>query len=343
MEPEQLLKVQVHALNGMETVAAFHVSAPAFIGSANIRERKDFADELTADLHDSADFVPEFELLELAPHFLNGLIAHLAKDLPGLSQLETNLQELEALTEPLDLRLLRVQNDTERRADFLHLHETLLQVLFARVNQITVVHVPCVALNAELFLYKVIELVRQHERSSLGDLTSQAVPDRTEVIKALICEGPDLYVMNPLCEFSADRPVLGVRKVVREVKEQDIPVLAVLPVVPLQVTGKTVEGEVDTFVLRARAVVVDERGLERRVDHLVAECSLDYAFADMNTPDVPHFPSVPEVELDKASAFIGPVEKRAARSSRIRNQVKAVHLSRAFPANPAAADMAGLI
>ena len=120
MEPEQLLKVQVHALNGMETVAA-----PAFIGSANIRARKDFADELTADLHDSADFVPEFELLELAPHFLNGLIAHLAKDLPGLSQLETNLQELEALTEPLDLRLLRVQNDTERRADFLHLHETL--------------------------------------------------------------------------------------------------------------------------------------------------------------------------------------------------------------------------
>ena len=302
MEPEQLLKVQVHALNGMETVAAFHVSAPAFIGPANIRERKDFADELTADLHDSADFVPEFELLDL-----------------------------------------RVQNDTERRTDLLHLHETLLQVLFARVNQIAVVHVPCVALNAELFLYKVIELVRQHKRGSLGDLTSQAVPDRTEVIKALICEGPDSYVMNPLCEFSADRPVLGVRKVVGEVKKQDIPVLAVLPVVPLQVTGKTVEGEVDTFVLRTRAVVVDERGLESRVDYLVAERSLDYALADMNTPDVPHFPSVPEVELDKASAFIGPVKKRAARSSRIRNQVKAVHLSRAFPANPAAADMAGLI
>ena len=112
---------------------------------------------------------------------------------------------------------------------------------------------------------------------------------------------------------------------------------------PLQVTGKTVEGEVDTFVLCARAVVIDERGLESRVDHLVAERSLDYALADMNTPDVPHFPSVPEVELDKASAFIGPVEKCAARSSRIRNQVKAVHLSRAFPANPAAADMAGLI
>lgn len=335
MEPEQLLKVQVHALNGMETVATFHVSAPAFIGPANIRERKDFADELTADLHDSADFVPEFELLELAPHFLNGLIAHLAKDLPSFSQLETNLQELETLAEPLDLRLLRVQNDTERRTDLLHLHETLLQVLFARVNQIAVVHVPCVALNAELFLYKVIELVRQHKRGSLGDLTSQAVPDRTEVIKALICEGPDSYVMNPLCEFSADRPVLGVRKVVGEVN--------VLPVVPLQVTGKTVEGEVDTFVLRTRAVVVDERGLESRVDYLVAERSLDYALADMNTPDVPHFPSVPEVELDKASAFIGPVKKRAARSSRIRNQVKAVHLSRAFPANPAAADMAGLI
>ena len=63
----------------------------------------------------------------------------------------------------------------------------------------------------------------------------------------------------------------------------------------------------------------------------------------MNTSDMPHFPSVVEVELNKASALIGAIEKRAARCRRIRYKVEAVHLSRAFPANASAADMPGLI
>lgn len=63
----------------------------------------------------------------------------------------------------------------------------------------------------------------------------------------------------------------------------------------------------------------------------------------MNAPDVPHFSSVIEVELDKASALIRPVEKRAARCGRIRYEVEAVSLRGAFPANATAADMPGLI
>lgn len=63
----------------------------------------------------------------------------------------------------------------------------------------------------------------------------------------------------------------------------------------------------------------------------------------MNAPDVPHFPSVVEVELDKASALIRPVKKRAASCGRIRYEVEAVSLCGAFPANAAAADMPGLI
>ena len=63
----------------------------------------------------------------------------------------------------------------------------------------------------------------------------------------------------------------------------------------------------------------------------------------MNAPDVSHFPSVVEVELDKASALIRPIKKRAARCGRIRYEIEAVSLCGAFPANAAAADMPGLI
>lgn len=63
----------------------------------------------------------------------------------------------------------------------------------------------------------------------------------------------------------------------------------------------------------------------------------------MNAPDVPHFSSVVEVELDKASALIRSVKKRAASCGRIRYEIEAVSLRGAFPANAAAADMPGLI
>lgn len=89
----------------MEAVSSLHVPAPALVGAANIREREYAPDELAGDFHDSALDIPELELLELAPDFLNTLKAHFAKHLPGLRQLEADLQELEALAELLDFCL----------------------------------------------------------------------------------------------------------------------------------------------------------------------------------------------------------------------------------------------
>ena len=57
----------------MEAVSSLHVPAPALIGAASIRERKYTPDELAGNFHDSALDIPELELLELAPDFLNTL------------------------------------------------------------------------------------------------------------------------------------------------------------------------------------------------------------------------------------------------------------------------------
>ena len=327
----------------MKTVAAAHVSAPAFIGAANIRERKYTPDGFPGDCHDSALSIPELELFELAPDFLNTLKAHLAEYLACLRQLEADLQELEALAELLDFCLFRIKNDTERITDLFHASKTLFEVLFARVNQVAVVHVSGVPFYAELFLDEVVELIRQHKSGSLRDLTSEPITDGPEIIKALIRERPDSHVMHALCQLTADRPVLSVGEVVGKIKEKNIALAPVFPVMPLQVAGEAVKSEVDSLVLSTCAVVIDECRLERRVYDLIAERSLHDALADMNTSDMPHFSSVVEVKLNKASALIRPVEKRAARCRRIRYKVETVHLRRAFPANAAAANMPGLI
>lgn len=243
----------------MEAVSSLHVSAPALIGTANIRERKYTPDELAGDFHDSAIDIPELELLELATDFLNTLKAHFAKDLPGLRQLETDLQELEALAELLDFCLLRIKNNAERGADLFHASKTLFEVFLARVNQIAVVHVSGVAFNAELFLDEVVKPVWQHKRGSLRDLTPESITDGTEVIEALVRESPDSHVMHAPCQLTADRPVLRIGEVVGKVKEKNIALPAVLPIMPLQMTGETVEGKVDSLMLGTCAIVIDER------------------------------------------------------------------------------------
>ena len=65
---------------------------------------------------------------------------------------------------------------------------------------------------------------------------------------------------------------------VGEVEEKDVALVAVLAVMPLQVAGKPVERERDSLVLRARAVVIDERRLEARVDGLNLKLIGAFAF-----------------------------------------------------------------
>ena len=242
----------------MEAVTPAHVSAPAFISTANIREWEYTPDGFPGDCHDSALSIPELELFEFAPDFLNALKAHLAEYLAGLRQLEADLQELEALAELLNFRLFRIKNDTERITDLFHASKTLFEVLFARVNQIAVVHISGIPFYAELFFDEVVELIRQHKSGSLRDLTSEPITDRPEIIKALIRERPDSHVMHTLCQLTADRPMLSVSKVVGKVKKKNITLAPVFPVMPLQVTGETVKGEVDSLILSTCAVVVDE-------------------------------------------------------------------------------------
>jgi hypothetical protein len=55
----------------------------------------------------------------------------------------------------------------------------------------------------------------------------------------------------------------------------------------------------DPFISNACAVVVNERIRYNRNYNLVAQAFLNHPFADMNTFDVPYFPPLVEVELNK--------------------------------------------
>lgn len=208
------------------------------------------------------------------------------------------------------------------------------------MDQISIVHIPAVAFNTELLLDNVVQLVRQHERGVLRDLTPETVPDGAEVVEECVGQLPRPGVMYPALELPLHGPVLGRAEVILEVEDENSARKPVPAVVPLQVAGEAVHREVDTLSFSAGPIIINTCGLEYRSNDLIAERPLNDPFADMHASDMPPFSTVVKLELIKALAFIGAVHKLASGLFRVRDNAHSVALGRAFPAHVFAANMA---
>ena len=268
------------------------MSLKAVIGRANILKLK------------LAGLIPLMELKELSFHGAHGRAAHFTKDPAGLREYELRFEKYDAMGERANFRLAQVERDTELSAYLFDSLEATLQVVNILVNQIAVVHIPAVALNAKLFLDNMVELVRQHERRVLRDLTAETVPDRAEVLEEVIRELSGLRVVNTTGELVLDGPVLRRAKVILEVEDENTAFETVLAEMPLQVAVKTVHREVDAFTFDARGVIVDKSWLKNLCDNLIAEISLNGALSDMNAANMPPFSAIVNVELIEATALI---------------------------------------
>ena len=299
------------------------MSLEAVIGGANILERE------------LAGLVPLAELEELSLHRAHGRTAHFAKDSTGLRQDELRFEEYNAACDRADFGLAQVERDTQLGADLFDSLEAILQIVNILVNQIAIVHVPAVALNAKLFLDNMVELVRQHERRVLRDLTAKAVPDWAEVLKEVIRELSGLRVVNTTSKLVLDGPVLRRAEVILEVEDEN----TAFETVSLQVAVKTVHREVDAFTFDARGVVIDKSWLKNLCDNLVAEISLNGALCNMDAADMAPFSTIVNVKLVKASAFIRSSHQLGMGPRGIRDDVHSVALRRAFPVDILAAGL----
>ena len=300
------------------------MSLEAVIGGANILERE------------LARLVPLAELEELSLHRAHGRTAHFAKDSAGLRQDELRFEEYNAACDRADFGLAQVERDTQLGADLFDSLEAILQIVNILVNQIAIVHIPAVALNAKLFLDNMVELVRQHERR---DLTAKAVPDWAEVLKEVIRELSGLRVVNTTSKLVLDGPVLRRAEVILEVEDENTAFETVLAEMSLQVAVKTVHREVDAFTFDARGVVIDKNWLKNLCDNLVAEISLNGALCNMDAADMAPFSTIVNVKLVKASAFIRSSHQLGMGPRGIRDDVHSVALRRAFPVDILAAGL----
>lgn len=303
------------------------MSLKAIIGGANILERE------------LAGLVPLAELEELSLHRAHGRTAHFAKDSAGLRQDELRFEKYDATGERANLRFAQVERDTELGAYLFDSFEAILQIVNILVNQIAVVHIAAIALNAKLFLDNMVELVRKHEGRILRDLTAKAVPDRAEVLEEVIRELSGLRVVNTTSELVLDGPVLRRAEVVLEVEDENTAFKTVLAEMPLQVAVETVHCEVNALALDACGIVINKRRLKNLCDNLVAEISLNGALCDMDAANMTPFSAIVNVKLVEASALICSSHQLRMGLCGVRDDVHSVALRRAFPVDIFAAGL----
>lgn len=301
------------------------MSLEAVIGGANILERE------------LARLVPLAELEELSLHRAHGRTAHFTKDSAGLRQDELRFEKYNAACDRADFGLAQVERDTELGAYLFDSFEAILQIVNILVNQIAIVHIPAVALNAKLFLDNMVELVRKHEGRILRDLTAETIPDRAEVLEEVIRELSGLRVVNTTGELVLDGPVLRRAEVVLEVEDENTAFETVLAEMSLQVAVETVHCEVDALALDACGIVINKRRLKNLCDNLVAEISLNGALCDMDAANMTPFSAIVNVKLIEASAFICSSHQLGMGPRGIRDDVHSVALRRAFPVDILAA------
>lgn len=303
------------------------MSLKAVIGRANILKLK------------LAGLIPLMELKELSFHGAHGRAAHFTKDPAGLREYELRFEKYDATGEQANFRLAQVERDTELSAYLFDSLEATLQVVNILVNQIAVVHIPAVALNAKLFLDNMVELVRQHERRVLRDLTAETVPDRAEVLEEVIRELSGLRVVNTTGELVLDGPVLRRAEVVLEVEDENTAFETVLAEMSLQVAVEPVHCEVDAFAFNARGIVINKRRLKNLCDNLVAEISLNGALCDMDAANMTPFSAIVNVKLVEATTLIRSSHQLRMGLCGVRDDVHSVALRRAFPVDIFAAGL----
>ena len=303
------------------------MSLKAVVGRANILKQE------------LAGLVPLAELKELSLHGAHRRAAHFTKDAAGLREHELRFEKYDATGERANLRLAQVERDTELGAYLFDSFEAILQIVNILMNQIAVVHIAAVALNAKLFLDNMVELVRKHKGRILRDLTAETVPDRAEVLEEVIRELSGLRVVNTTGELVLDGPVLRRAEVVLEVEDENTAFETVLAEMSLQVAVETVHREVNALALDACGIVINKRGLKNLCDNLVAEISLNGALCDMDAANMTPFSAIVNVKLVEASALICSSHQLRMGLCGVRDDVHSVALRRAFPVDIFAAGL----
>ena len=236
-----------------------------------------------------------------------------------------------------------VQCKAELRKLFPDRVHALPQIVFVRVNEDEIVHVPDVNLDPQPFLDKMVQLVQHRELNELADLAAEAEPFVAGEAVDHIAHG----LRCPPVRYQL--PHGGLRCFVRRLREEvaDVAfqypaVSAVLPVVPAQHDLEPAQRIVCATPELTRRIVPDEMLRHIPVQAVVTEASLELPVHDPSRHDRALLRLVDGEHLILADV-VAPVLQRSGKRQRIFNPVAFIAHHAVLPADIAAAAFHGCV
>jgi len=149
-----------------------------------------------------------------------------------------DLQIPESVGELHDLSLLRIQGDAETLADDLDRLQALLKVCLVVMNQVSVIVVSSVILDASAFLDVVIEPICGCQSQYLADLASKAKSNITECINEVFGQLDDSLICELFSNDLFDQSVRHTVEKLREIIQQDVSFVTMLPIILMQMLSQ---------------------------------------------------------------------------------------------------------
>ena len=284
----------IHLADGPISVVLFRVAAPGLVALPDRRRRHPPGVVLLAHEDDPLSL------------FVDVLPGEPEDDAAGVFDVYALFQVDEVVGQRPDQCLPLVHRNPE---ELKRLSDDLVapgEILKIRVHDVAVVHVPGVAMNAELVLDQLVDGRRVVDRADLGDLRAEADPRvPVEGVDEEADEVVDAPVIDQVAKAGVEAFVRYRAEVVVVVHEENPALLSVPGVVPADMLDEPLQCELRPFSLLTRRVVVDEPGIDDGLQDLVAEELLNDALANMNGLDVPELPALNDVEALEASALEG--------------------------------------
>lgn len=129
----------------------------------------------------------------------------------------------------------------------------------------------------------------------------------------------------------------------REIEQQDIALIAVFPVVLVEVLRDPAHGKIVSLVLHAGTVVIDKGTLKDRHKGVVAQAALDDPLTYDRAADMTMLPALIQVKLVKAGAFEFPGCELVVCVQDVQRRVGRVFLDAGLPRHTATAALVRLI
>lgn len=268
---------------------------------------------------------------QFPPHPGDVLAADSPHAASSFREVEFLLQPGESAPKRDDLRFRFVHFNAKRRR-FLPDHiQAGEQMFFVVVDDVAIIHISSVELTMHLLFDPVVESIRDGQRQILTNLATQPQADRSKHSDQMQDQVFQPFVRNVALQNFCNSIMADAVEKFMEIIDQDVPIPPKFAIKLVQMSFQASERVINAFSFLTGRVIRNQPRTKNGSEQVVAQTTLHHTLRNMYRADVPVFPALKNVKLDKSVTFPCATQQFALSYAHIDKCVLFVGLGRMFP------------